>query len=157
MEHRKQISAIVGAASLLLAFAANSADDVKIYPGANCQPHAGVAADNINTFTDLIRNGDAATRFVICPIVRDRVKNTNGVKAARVRVRSDGVNTLTCGLDAWSPFGVLTESNSDSTTSATAVNLDLDIDSSTKGGHYVIFCSLPPGTDVFSYRVVEFP
>lgn len=157
MKHRKQISALVGAASLLLAFSANSANDVKIYPGANCQPHAGAPADSIDTFTDLLRNNDAVNRYVICPIVRDRINNKNGVRAAMVRVRSDGTNTLTCGLDAWSAFGVFTEGNTNSTTSATEVNLALDIDSSTKDGHYVIHCLLPPGTDIYSYRVTEFP
>lgn len=135
--------------------AAHAAPDVKVYPGNACNAVFGSQADDIVQDPLGILNVGAVNRSVVCPIVRDRHANLDGVGSVRVRVRSPNAATLSCTLFSYSALGDLVESDSNSTTSTTPVPLLLDVDTSTKGGTYSILCSLPPEGEIHGYRVNE--
>jgi len=128
--------------------------------GLACQEFLGAEAGDFNRASvNGITNVAAGNRFVVCPIVRDNVLNTNGTRSVVMRVQSSGGATLTCTLESYGVFGTFgtaLESNSGSTTSNTPAFFVLDVDVSSRGGFYALFCDLPPGGSVISYRVNEF-
>ncbi|MCA1851674.1 MAG: hypothetical protein LC647_04590 [Beggiatoa sp.] len=142
-------------AGALAAASAAHAVDVKVFPGNACQAAFGNEAADLGHGVFLL-NGGAANRIVVCPIVRDNHRNRDGVRSVGVRVSSLNGITLTCALSSVSAGGNLLEANTNSTTSTVVTNLPLDIDRSTNNGTYVLFCELPPGGQVLSYRVIEF-
>ncbi|MCI0655126.1 MAG: hypothetical protein L0Y39_11705 [Methylococcaceae bacterium] len=144
------------AGMLAAASVVHAAADIKVFAGHACHAFIGGEAADLQHFANFTVNIGAADRFVICPIVRDNHKNLDGVKSVSVRVRSPNATTLTCTLGSDTSLGVLVETDTNSTTSNVVTNLPLDINSSTKNGIYYLFCDLPPGGEVYGYRVVEF-
>ncbi len=130
--------------------------DTKVMPGSACNPESGSQADTFTTWWDYISNGDSVNAHVNCPVVRDRAYNANGTEFAYAYVASSNSKTLTCILYSYSSTGGFIASDSESTTSNSAVSLYLDVSASGSAGYYDIHCDLPPGGRVFGYRVGEF-
>lgn len=89
------------------------------------------------------------------------VMNTNGVDSAFVRVYDASPDYgFSCTLYAYSTTGAVLESESAITgtafTGATTLYFE-GLSSSSVGGHFGIYCSVPPGySRIYSYRVKEF-
>lgn len=144
------------AGALAAASAAHAQVDVKVFPGNACQAVSGNEAADLGHGVFLINLNLAADRDVVCPIVRDNHDNRNGVRSVRVRVSSLTGTPLTCLLNSISASGNLLEANMNSAASTAVTNLPLDVDRSTRGGTYVLFCRLPPGGQILGYEVREF-
>ncbi|MGH9891511.1 MAG: hypothetical protein ACREA0_05910 [bacterium] len=144
------------AGALAPTLAAHAVDDVKVFPSSACQAIFGTEAADLAHGVAFLLNLGTANRSVVCPIVRDNHDNRDGVRSVGVRVASLNGTTLTCGLSSLSARGDLLELDTNSTTSTSVTNLPLDIDTSRKGGTYVLACELPPGGQILSYQLREF-
>lgn len=147
--------AIAGVASLSVSTV--YADDTKVYAGTSCQAKVGAEEQYLDRTNPYITNTDAADHDVKCPVVTDNTSQDDGTDDAFVRVQSDGTATLTCTLCAYSLFGVDFVCETDSTTSATPVALDVDVDDSYERGYYELTCTLPANNagKIFSYLIDE--
>lgn len=104
---RKTAFLTTALAGALAAASAAHAVDVKVYPGNACQAQRGNQAADFAIISAFIINVGGFKRGVLCPIVRDNHANLSGVKAVGVRVRSDGVEPLTCTLLSFTSLGDL--------------------------------------------------
>ena len=89
MNRLSKISGFTAALALLSLSHAGYAEDQKTYPGAPCQIFPS-------------EDPDPGVTEILCPIVRDNIANTNGTKAAWVRVLNDG-GVFQCTLLSFAP------------------------------------------------------
>src|SRR5262245_61076772 len=157
MTQRSLRVAILAALAVAVWARPGHAADVKIYQGGFCQPFTPSDAANFDYFAASVDNISAsATSFLVCPIITDNSVSGSGTDGVAVRVQSSNGANLPCNLESYSKFGTFLESSAQaSTTSNTPVALSLDVNSNGPGGHYVLYCNMPPGSRLFNYRVVE--
>jgi hypothetical protein len=150
--------------------------DVKVLPGAACQPRLAGDYDDIATFAEGVRNLDPGTTgdpkaVVVCPIVRDNTSR-NGAGVLTVRLVVHGSSTdqpVTCTLSSRNATGTLVAPDAQdkgsagraaTSTSTGAGIIILDVPLHPKAdGYYVVLCELPagqPGGQVNSYQYFEF-
>ncbi|MCB9600670.1 MAG: hypothetical protein H6722_07720 [Sandaracinus sp.] len=133
------------------------------YPGFQCMPSpsGGTDPDISYSVSSLWNTHPTYPRPVYCPVLRQNVMNTNGVDSAFVRVYDASPDYgFSCTLYAYSTTGAVLESESAITgtafTGATTLYFE-GLSSSSVGGHFGIYCSVPPGySRIYSYRVKEF-
>ena len=150
---------LLGLLLISMSFSA-AARDVKIYPGAMCQPERNSEPIKINTRGGYAANASTSTQVWVCPIIRGVVPAADvappqGIEYAEVVVGSPGI---TCELFSRTTAGTLVEGNSPDDTVPrehlvvhrflTHVNADFT-------GYYHFRCVVPPGAGVISYRVDE--
>jgi len=138
--------------------------DEKVMPGSACLPErSGLEEGEFGPTTGFVIPEDGRSILnlgggeprVHCPIVRDNVTNTTGITVF-VRVSYVQVDEpLTCTLFSFGRFGEKQDSDSASTRSNEPVTLRLKVKKSMSGGYYTLNCTLPHGSEVFSYRVAE--
>lgn len=134
------------------------ATDDKVFSGNDCMPYYHSQADDIYHYaSSMYNNNSTYNRSVACPVTRDNIQNTNGTVHAFVRYNrsSSTTNSLSCTLFNYTTTGTVTAWDSNSTT-ANSGSLPLDLDSSNTLGHYSIYCSVPPYSRIYSYRVGEY-
>jgi hypothetical protein len=93
-----------------------------------------------------------------CPIIRDNIFNTNGIKAVFVRASDDqtDMGNISCTLLAESMHGHSFEWNTAEVQGYWEGSLRLDLDTSYWGGYYHLYCSFPFETEFHGYRVIEY-
>lgn len=136
--------------------------DVKIYHGSQCQY---VDINNVNSpefynnplqfDTVGIFNQDAGSTHVVCPIVRDNASNTSGVFSTQVSINNVADREFWCEFISRDHFGQLIAKDRDSTFSGGNRVLTMAVNASVADGNYNIYCHMPQGTRIYSYRVVE--
>jgi len=167
----KNISLIVAIAASVCSFNA-SATDAKYYSGSTCQPFSGKDAQHFQTTAQggiknqtYGINSTKVARRVTCPIVRDKLGNTNGtsnvlVSVYRVNPANNPLPTNTpinCTIFSTSKTGINTvDSHSASHTGTGQKWLKLDLHQSESYGGYAFVCNIPEGSAVLSYYVKEF-
>lgn len=137
--------------------------DTKTYHGSEC---LYIDLNNANSpeyynnpvkyDTHGVYNQDAGSTHVVCPIVRDNTRNTDGTLGAKVYVNNVASRELWCELNSRDHYGDLIDEDLDSTTSGGNRTLSLDVDASHTLGNYSIYCHLPIRARIYSYRVTEF-
>lgn len=131
--------------------------DAKTYPGINCEAQEIAQIDFFQNTQFTMTNPNPGRRTVVCPVVRDNTENTNGTYwGALVHIENPLNRTTECTLYSMDEFGVLIDSDTDSTGSAGNQTLVMDVDVSVPVGFYGIHCSLPFGGGVYSYEVREY-
>lgn len=158
----KNMSLIVAIAASVYSLNA-SAGDSKVYNGSMCQPLHGSQAEKFYTSAtagisnEPFNNSNTQGRWVSCPIVRDIINNTNGVK---VWVNVDRNDRTSLSLNC-----TVTSSNTTSTGSVDSLTksqtqtgrrwLNFDLNTSQSYGTFSLSCYLPAKSTVKSYVVSE--
>lgn len=147
---------ITGISSLLMANAGYALDE-KVYPGNMCQTGSGSQDGDISHWATYLSNGSGFSRGVACPIVRDNMTNVNGIPTVYVRVnRSASASTnFTCYLYNMTSTGSSWFVDSASFSGTGNTSLYLSLPTTTGFGHHTIYCSVPNGSRIISYRVEE--
>ena len=139
------------------------AGDAKVFSGSQCQPNEyasesyivrrGIAAVNLDS------NLNHPTRWVVCPIIRDRVETVSSWPGVVVRVHTSHAfdpRPLSCylyGLDRWGNFhtfvGYFTHSRNGFGTYV--------IEGKARDGHGydALVCGLPYQAELRAYTVTE--
>lgn len=155
----KAIFSVLGLASAVTAPAAFA--DEKVYPGAQCRPYYSFAegtnnADNVAIWNKNPLEGDGL--YVVCPIVRDNISNTNGTRSARIAIYNTRVFRGDVGCTLWSSdrFGQGIDAKAVYAKYKGYEELEVDVNTSVLGGTYALTCYLPPESAILSYRVDEY-
>jgi hypothetical protein len=157
----KSLSVAVAMLSLA-AFGGNAhaGEDGKVYPGNACQfrepgkvifePDVSFALGN-----GAITNVANIPVSVVCPVVRDNTKNTNGTGVVNMRVRGSQGQAVFCTLASRGRFGEFVKDQGKASGPSGNQVINLDVAESAVDGSYHIDCLLPPGGQILTYRVVE--
>ncbi|PSB04726.1 hypothetical protein [Merismopedia glauca] len=158
----RSTKAFVGAATLIsaTAFATSAyASQQIVYPGSNCDAPSQVQGANLiktSSGTVLNTSASATINYVVCPIVRDNVNDSISAPSASIRVRNTKNTTTTCWFEALDRDGAYHDINSKSFTGVGTSTLGIPLTKLTKGGTpYQIECSLPSGSSILNYLIVE--
>ena len=130
--------------------------DVKTFHSSECQPYYGNTSGDFNYYVNRVQNISNGYRRVTCPIVRDNTINTSGTKGVEVFVHNKVAGqTLSCTLFSHDSQGYFVASDYEATTTVGRQALKLDVNLSKNMGNYSLYCYMPSGTSVFSYKVKE--
>ena len=130
--------------------------DAKTYPGISCEAQAVSEIDKFSNIEFDMFNANPGKRSVVCPIVRDNTKNINGTLGVYVSAYNVANRTLECTLYSVDRFGLLIESDFNSTSNSGDQTIYLDVNSSVDRGVYGINCELANGAAIRSYEVREY-
>jgi len=117
------------------------AADQKTFPASMCQAYG--SNQNLYYSHSAIANRTAATRSVVCPIVRDNVTQPWQRLAVRVRDRHDTRN-ITCVAYSQNLFGTVVWSQSRNTVGEGFQILSFNVPVESDWGTYSLVCQLPP-------------
>lgn len=138
--------------------------DMKTYNGNQCEAYhhwdiPNVQNQGIVQSAPIVGAGThisgSLPAWVLCPIVRDNTTNIDGTLGVDVYIKNVAGQSYQCQLVSVRPNGTTVDSNTKSTTTAGEQTLVLDVNGSVNGGSYTLFCNLPSGAWLFSYRVRE--
>lgn len=150
------------------------ANDVKVFPGAECQTEFNVNYGDStppawSLWGGAYSNTHTSFDHVICPITRDRTRNRIGTRAVEVRIYNPDPATgrgFWCELWSHSIYGgagptvpgfpFALESNHVDAAVLGLSTLSLDTSVSAVGGYYSLHCEVPPGGYIYDYQVTEF-
>jgi hypothetical protein len=127
--------------------------DVKTMAGYACKPIDGSEVASVTYNPDSLYNPTFANVVVVCPIERDNSNNTTGLWSADVVISNAFANVaFNCQLNSYSEDGVLQQNSSVGTTAAGVQTLSFNVNTSTINGFYSLLCTVPPFSDLISYR-----
>ena len=130
--------------------------DAKTSPGIACEAQAVAEIDEfLNLGFDMF-NANPGKRHVVCPIVRDNVKNANGTLGVYVSVHNVANRTLECTLFSADRFGLIIDADVNSTSNSGDQTIYLDVDTSVDRGFYGFNCELANGAAIRSYEWREY-
>ncbi len=157
----KSASITFGAVVYLMStgYSLASAVEDKIYTGAGCHAFLGAQGGDFNHYSRSLRNVAKSSRWTLCPIAREKVTSSSKGVVAFVRVKRSAAASASfqCYLLNYTVTGALTSWGASPAYSGSgAVPLSMNMSSTNAYGHYAIQCRVPSGSDLFSYRVVEF-
>jgi len=149
---------LLGLSLISVSFSA-AARDIKIYPGAMCQPERNSQPIKINTRGGYPANAGTSTQVWVCPAIRDVTASDDaaprGIEYAEVVV---GSPEITCQLFSRTTAGTLIDGNSPDDTvprEHLVVHRFLTPVNAALRGYYHFRCVVPPGAGVISYRIDE--
>jgi hypothetical protein len=158
----KRLYPLFGLPLIAFNISAIAIEDIKMYPGALCQPKTNAQSIVRNARGALLNTGNGPQIWT-CPIVRDRPGTIEG--AVIVVSNSDATADVSCTLFSRMPTGQLVASETQATTGTGVFNLeygsgDPNIDSQEGDGHYYFICTVPGKfgelrSGVIGYRVTE--
>jgi hypothetical protein len=160
----KKLYSLFGLPLIAFNISVMALEDVKVYPGALCQPETNTQSIVRNTKGVMFNTGTDPQTW-ICPIVRDR---PGSIEDATIVVRDNNGDPnadVSCTLFSRTPTGQLVASEAQGSVGTEVAGLgygvgDPNIDSNPGDGHYYFRCTIP-GTSqglrsgVVSYRVNE--
>lgn len=126
--------------------------DYKTFNGSTCQPHFGNQAGAFKTGTFGILNQSKFNRWVSCPIMRDDTETTRGATFNVYLNRAKGGR---CGVYSLDPHGKVIKSQWKNVSSNGKTTLSFSLNKSVKMGNYFMYCLLPKGGFVNSYKLKE--
>lgn len=129
--------------------------DAKTFHGSECQPYYGSQSGDFNYYTNRMQNVSTSVRLTTCPIVRDNTTNTTGTLGTEIYVNNVAGQSLSCTLYSFDSHGGWVASNTKSTTLGGKQTLYPDVNLSKDMGNYSLYCRLPKGASIFSYKVKE--
>lgn len=138
-----------------------AAEDAKVYPGTACRALYGNDNQYINFMSGKIMN-DSYSRSVrvVCPVVRDNIKNNYGTKSAVVKgyLRNDATshtNDFRCWLHSRNEFGTSAAYGFGRVTSRGHHRLSINTSLLYTTGYYNVECQLPPRSTISQYHITE--
>lgn len=148
--------------TVTLAFAAVStagvalAGDGKVYPGSACVPYSSGSANILQRFSDYALNTSTGnSALVTCPVVKDIV---GGTRLEYIRISYNKTNSSGFYCQVFSKnhsgtsFHTSSKWDSSSTGNKTMILPDVNAYGS---GSVSLYCIIPPGGRITSYRVDE--
>ena len=117
------------------------AADQKTFPGSMCQAYG--SSQSMYYSNSAIANRTAATRSVVCPIVRDNVTQPWQRLAVRVRDRHNTQN-ITCIAYSHNLDGTVVWSQARNTVGQGFQTLWFNVPVESNWGTYSLVCQLPP-------------
>ncbi len=143
-------------ATVALTSSTSFAVDGKVYPGSNCLPYSSSSADILERFAQYVENtAPSNSALVICPITKDIVGGTflSYIRISYTKVSSTG---FYCAIYARNATGGGTHTSSKwDFDSAGTKNMVLPDIPGYSSGSYSLYCILPPGAQLHSYRIDE--
>ena len=170
MTHSTRMLAIitVTAAVGTLAFpeSTGAASD-RVYAGNGCQPNFGYNyGTDVSLNPGYVRNNSTTTsRGVWCPVVRSELSSDTGLNTSEIVVYDGNDNgAVWCGIYSYDSTGSLMRNefeitDNPSTGRETLTFTSMNISDDTNGGHYSVYCDMPPSditsSKVYFYRIRE--
>ncbi|MBW4623877.1 MAG: hypothetical protein KME17_31500 [Cyanosarcina radialis HA8281-LM2] len=137
------------------------ASQQKSYPGSTCDaPNGTQAAYLSKTDQGSVLNTSASNTilFLNCSIVRENVNSSQPAPSAYIRIKNTQNVKTTCWFEAFDSNGGYHDIKSDNFTGVGTKTIVLNLSKLTRGGDpYQIQCSLPPGSSILQYLIVERP
>lgn len=137
------------------------ASEQRSYPGSTCDaPNQSQAEFLRKTDEGSILNTSASATilFLNCSVVREKVSSSLPAPSAYIRIKNTQNNKTTCWFEAFDSNGGYHDIKSDSFTGVGTKTIVLNLSKLTRGGDpYQIQCSLPPGSSILQYTIVERP
>lgn len=130
--------------------------DGKVYPGSLCLPYSSASGDILERFAQYVKNtAPANSALVMCPITKDIVGGTSlsYIRISYTKVTSTGFYCAIYGRTA-TGGGTHTSSQWDFDGAGTK-NMVLPDIAGYSSGSYSMYCILPPGASLHSYRIDE--
>ncbi|WP_009633742.1 hypothetical protein [Synechocystis sp. PCC 7509] len=160
---RTQINAIATLGVTLMStivFSASAyASEQHTYPGSICDATSSVGAALLDKYAGRALNTSSSQtiNYVVCPIVRDVLNSSTIGPKAYIRVKNTKNVTTTCWLESINSDGGYFDYQAKSLSGAGTSTLVIQLAaSSTQSGRpYQLECSLPSGSSVLQYNVVE--
>ncbi len=135
---------------------ASSVED-KVYTGAGCHAYFGSQAGDFVHSARSLRNNATSARWTLCPIAREKVASNSGVRAfVRVQRSTAASADFLCYMMNHTGTGTLTSWGASTYAGTGAASLSMGMSPTNAYGHHAIYCRVPRGSELFSYRVVEF-
>lgn len=130
--------------------------DYKIFPGIMCAP-IGARTQDFMVWSDSIQNNGTVGLDVICPLVRDNALNVDGTAALELNIWNElyGVNFY-CVAYSFDKYGVQIDFASAITGLQGKRSLKLSVANSVAEGYYTLYCLVPPGSRIYSYKLIEY-
>jgi hypothetical protein len=140
-----------------LATAPAFAVDGKSYPGSACLPYSSANMDIMERFAEYIENTAANNSLlVICPVIKDDIASTGGTDYVRITFSKPDSTGFYCAIYSKNASGGGTYSSSEWNFSAGGTyNMVLTDVAGHASGTFSLYCILPPGAKIHSYRVDE--
>jgi hypothetical protein len=160
--HRRQqfLTQIMGAIALVTLLGATPAvAEPRIYAGSNCQPTREVDPDTLlgrDNGERLINTRIDPIQVVVCPILRDLVRSTNGF-AADVLV---SVGVVSCAIESRSEDGsesIDSDFAEPDPNGGSPQELHLEVTQSVAQGYYTLSCRMANGSELRKYTITENP
>jgi hypothetical protein len=131
------------------------------YPGSTCDaPNQSQAAYLSKTDQGSVLNTSASNTifYVNCSVTRDNVNAGDPAPSAYIRIKNTQNRKTSCWFEAFDSNGGYYDIKSDSFTGVGTKTIVLNLSKLTRGGDpYQIQCSLPPGSSILQYTIVERP
>jgi hypothetical protein len=146
--------------SSLISASNAEAGDEKVYASAFCQPSNPSTSDNLIYQAGRLISVGAASQ-VVCPIVRDNTRNTNGLTEVWVtgfRTEQNVGSNFGCSLFSTNHRGETIDIQTitfPATLGRVAIVFELLNVSRNETGHYAIQCTMPNGSSLIEYEVEE--
>lgn len=161
MNRKKYIIALTTLISTVAFSASAYASDQKSYPGSTCDaPNQTQAAylQKTDNGSALNISTSATINYLNCSMHRDNVNQGNPAPSAYIRIKNTKNVSTTCWFEAFDSNGGYYDIKSDSVSGIGTKTIVLNLSKTTLGGNpYQIQCSLPSGSSVLQYTLVERP
>lgn len=161
MSTKNHLMAIAVVSCAAFGSSAYAGQDSKVMAGSACQftdPAEIIFEPDISfAFSDgRIRNIADVGVTVVCPVVRDNIKNTNGTLVLTARVVSVNNQNVLCTLTSRDRFAKFIRDDFAVGGTNGPQSVTLDVNTSVASGSYELTCLLPPGASVLTYQLTEF-
>ena len=130
-----------------------AADVHKIFTASACHP-LGPGARYERYYGSIVNISESEYLDVACPLVRE----AKALSYTEVRINNQAGRTFICWVDSWDPTGAIGSwaSGSTSIIGRGFVSIeDLDHTTYWPDGYYSLTCSIPPGSEIMSYKTIE--
>lgn len=143
----------------LLASASAYAVDNKAYPGGNCRPVNSSVAHAIGGSLAFVQNTSAGAASFHCPIVRDEVQGNTPMQVRIFVTDTTAAAAISCTAFSTDPTGAVIGFANTATTPAFVGDATLggvvNPTGVAFGNTYHLTCTLPSGSRIRSYTVIE--
>jgi hypothetical protein len=158
MNVKKCLIAITAISCTAFGNSAYAGQDSKTMAGSACQFTNPLQVVNPSFAFDggNITNTSAVDAVVVCPVVRDNIKNTDGTVAVSMRVRGSSGRGVFCTLRSRDRFGAFIKDSFALGGINGPQSMTLDVSASTDSGSYDLNCILPKFGKILTYTVTEF-
>lgn len=131
--------------------------DGKVYPGSNCHPYNAASGNILQRFAQYAENtSNSNSALLTCPVTKDIVGSSAGLSYIRISYTKPSSTGFFCAVYARNATGGGTHGSSEwDFGPAGTKNMILPDISGYGSGSYSLYCILPPGAQIHSYRTDE--
>lgn len=128
--------------------------DIKLHHGSFCEAYTGTQEGDLNHQDNGLRNISAASRTVVCPILRDNADKTINF-AVDIFVNNIAGSNFSCWVDSRDQWGNLVKWVNKATNLGGNQTIHIENDSNVKDGNFNLYCSVPASGRIASYKTYE--